>query len=60
MDFYIKKYIYMYNRFIPGLCLAVSSTTLSFQLFVVYPNQQKLHKEFFAIRELLQKEYLGK
>jgi hypothetical protein len=50
----------MYNRFIPGLCLAVSSTTLSFQLLVVYPNQQKLHKEFFAIRELLQKEYLGK
>jgi hypothetical protein len=50
----------MYNRFIPGLCLAVSSTTLSFQLFVVYPNQKKLHKELFAIRELLQKEYLGK
>jgi len=38
----------MYNRFIPGLCLAVSSTTLSFQPFVVYPNQTKLHKKLFA------------
>jgi len=50
----------MYNRFIPGLCLAVSSTTLGFQLFVVYPTQRKIHKELFAIRELLQKDYLGK
>lgn len=50
----------MYSRFIPGLCLAVSSTSLSFQIFIVYPTQMKIHKEFFAIRELLQKEYLGK
>jgi len=44
----------MYRRFLPGLCLAVSSTTLGFQLFVVYPTQTKIHKEVFAIRELLQ------
>jgi hypothetical protein len=43
----------MYRRFLPALCLAVSSTTLSFQIFTVYPNQRKIHKELFAIRELL-------
>ena len=46
----------MYRRFLPGLCLAVSSTTLGFQLLVVYPTHTKIHKEFFAIRELLQKK----
>jgi len=48
----------MYRRFLPALCLAVSSTTLSFQIFTVYPNQRKIHKELFAIRELLQKKSL--
>jgi hypothetical protein len=46
----------MYRRFLPGLCLAVSSTTLGFQLLVVYPTQTKIHKEVFAIRELLHKK----
>jgi hypothetical protein len=43
----------MYRRFLPGLCLAVSSTTLGFQLFTVYPTQVKIHKELSVIRELL-------
>jgi hypothetical protein len=44
----------MYHRIVPSLCLAVSSTTFSFQIFIVYPAQLKTHKELFAIRELLQ------
>lgn len=44
----------MYRQFIPTLCLAVSSTSLSFQLFVVYPNQTKIHSDLCAIRKLLQ------
>jgi hypothetical protein len=46
----------MYRRFLPGLCLAVSSSTLSFQLLVVYPTQYKIHKELSEIKRLLHKK----
>lgn len=46
----------MFRRLLPGLCLAVSSTTLSFQLLVVYPTQYKIHKELSEIRGLLCKK----
>jgi len=65
MFFYVKNiHIYMYRRFLPGLCLAVSSTTLGFQLLVVYPTQYKIHKELCEIKDNLKNiqkiEYLGK
>ncbi len=41
----------MNRRIIPGVCLAVSSGSLIFQLCVVYPTQQKMNAGIHDIRE---------
>lgn len=39
------------RNILPFLCLTVSTTTLSFQLFVVYPNQNKMQKDIREIKK---------
>lgn len=45
----------MNRRIIPGICLAVSSGSLMFQLFVVYPTQQKIDTGIHDIREQMKR-----
>jgi hypothetical protein len=45
----------MNRRIIPGVCLAVSSGSILFQLFVVYPTQQKMNAGIHDIQQQLKR-----
>lgn len=45
----------MNRRIIPGICLAVSSGSLMFQLFVVYPTQHKINNGLYDMREQMKR-----
>jgi hypothetical protein len=45
----------MNRRIIPGVCLAVSSGSILFQLFVVYPTQQNINTGIHDIREQMKR-----
>ena len=55
MFFLYEKNTYMNRRIIPGICLAVSSGSLMFQLFVVYPTQQKINAGIHDIQEQMKR-----